>query len=104
MNEAEDPVVQQWTDTGLRADLLQQYGCGPIRFSGTDDALYERHLLFDDVVAPDALPGLASASRRLPALSGMSFRSVGSAPKPLMKAQTRSAYTTCPWNFSSDSR
>jgi glycogen phosphorylase len=35
-------------------DLLEQYGCGPIRFSGNDDALYERHLLFDDVVAPAA--------------------------------------------------
>src|ERR1700745_1443013 len=35
-------------------DLLQQYGCGPIQFSGTDDALYERHLLFDDIVAPTA--------------------------------------------------
>ena len=35
-------------------DLLTQYGCGPIRFSGKDDALYERHLLFDDVVAPEA--------------------------------------------------
>ncbi|MBV8401861.1 MAG: glycogen/starch/alpha-glucan phosphorylase [Acetobacteraceae bacterium] len=35
-----------------RQDLLQQYGCGPIQFSGTDDALYERHLLFDDIVAP----------------------------------------------------
>jgi starch phosphorylase len=34
--------------------LLAEYGCGPIRFSGTDDALYERHLLFDDIVAPDA--------------------------------------------------
>jgi len=33
-------------------DLLEQYGCGPIHFSGTNDALYERHLLFDDVVAP----------------------------------------------------
>ncbi|HEU0156089.1 MAG TPA: glycogen/starch/alpha-glucan phosphorylase, partial [Stellaceae bacterium] len=33
-------------------DALTQYGCGPIRFSGHDDALYERHLLFDDVVAP----------------------------------------------------
>ena len=32
--------------------LLEQYGCGPIRFSGTDDGLYERHLLFDDVVDP----------------------------------------------------
>ncbi len=34
-------------------ELLTQYGCGPIRFSGRDDALYERHLLFDDVVAPE---------------------------------------------------
>ncbi len=29
--------------------LLQQYGCGPIQFTGTGDALYERHLLFDNV-------------------------------------------------------
>jgi glycogen phosphorylase len=35
------------------AELLTRYGCGPIRFSGHDDALYERHLLFDDVVAPE---------------------------------------------------
>ena len=38
----------------LRQVLIQQYGCGPIHFSGTDDALYERHLLFDDIVAPSA--------------------------------------------------
>ncbi|HEX2941022.1 MAG TPA: glycogen/starch/alpha-glucan phosphorylase [Rhodopila sp.] len=31
-------------------DLLQQYGCGPIQFTGTTDALYERHLMFDNVV------------------------------------------------------
>ena len=30
--------------------LLNQYGCGPIQFAGTDDALYERHLTFDTVV------------------------------------------------------
>ena len=36
------------------ADLLDQYGCGPIRFSGVNDALYERHLLFDDVIDPSA--------------------------------------------------
>src|SRR5215468_296063 len=35
-------------------DLLTQYGCGPIRFSGHNDALYERHLLFDDIIAPAA--------------------------------------------------
>ena len=38
--------------------LLEQYGCGPIGFSGTDDALYERHLLFDNVI------DLAAASPR----------------------------------------
>src|SRR5579864_9470218 len=32
------------------AKLMQQYGCGPIQFSGTDNALYERHLIFDNVV------------------------------------------------------
>ena len=32
------------------AKLLAQYGCGPIQFSGSGDALYDRHLTFDDVV------------------------------------------------------
>jgi starch phosphorylase len=32
--------------------LRTQYGCGPIPFSGTEDALYERHLLFDRVLDP----------------------------------------------------
>ena len=31
--------------------LLEQYGCGPVQFAGSDDGLYERHLLFDNVVA-----------------------------------------------------
>jgi glycogen phosphorylase len=34
------------------ATLLKQYGCGPIEFTGTDNALYERHLLFDNIVPP----------------------------------------------------
>ncbi len=33
------------------AKLREQYGCGPVEFTGTDNALYERHLLFDNVVA-----------------------------------------------------
>ena len=32
--------------------LLKQYGCGPIEFTGTDNALYERHLLFDNAIDP----------------------------------------------------
>jgi len=35
--------------------LLEQYGCGPIQFTGTPDALFERHLLFDNVVDPAAV-------------------------------------------------
>jgi glycogen phosphorylase len=35
-------------------ELRMQYGCGPVQFKGTGDALYERHLLFDNVVAPAA--------------------------------------------------
>jgi glycogen phosphorylase len=30
--------------------LTKRYGCGPVQFSGTDEALYERHLLFDSGV------------------------------------------------------
>jgi starch phosphorylase len=33
-------------------EVLQQYGVGPIQFSGTNDALYERHLIFDHVIHP----------------------------------------------------
>jgi starch phosphorylase len=36
------------------AKLLRQYGCGPVRFTGTDNALYERHLAFDHVIDPAA--------------------------------------------------
>jgi glycogen phosphorylase len=32
------------------AELRRQYGCGPVEFTGTDNALYERHLIFDHVI------------------------------------------------------
>jgi glycogen phosphorylase len=38
--------------------LLRQYASGPIAFTGTDDAFYERHLVFDNVV------GLKAAGAR----------------------------------------
>ena len=52
MSEDKVSVPRQQTEAEAAADLLEQYGCGPIRFSGHNDALYERHLLFDDVVDP----------------------------------------------------
>ena len=33
-----------------QAELLEQYGCGPIQFSGSGNASYERHLVFDNVI------------------------------------------------------
>src|SRR5579871_3544148 len=30
--------------------LRTQYGCGPIQFAGTNTALYDRHLMFDNVI------------------------------------------------------
>ncbi len=45
---------QDLSPSDLGQVLLAKYGCGPIRFSGTHDALYERHLPFDDIVAPNA--------------------------------------------------
>ncbi len=34
------------------SDLLQQYGSSAIKFVGTEDALYERHLVFDRAIDP----------------------------------------------------
>src|SRR6202167_5727652 len=47
------------------SELLKQYGYGPIPFIGTDDALYERHLVFDRAIDPKA----ASARERFEAFS-----------------------------------
>jgi glycogen phosphorylase len=40
------------TQTDGLAQLLAQYGCGGIPFTGGNNALYERHLLFDNAVDP----------------------------------------------------
>ena len=32
--------------------LLEQYGCGPMQFTGTGDALFQRHLMFDNIAEP----------------------------------------------------
>lgn len=39
-------------------DRLREYGCGPVPFTGGNDALYERRLVFDHVTDP------ADATRR----------------------------------------
>jgi starch phosphorylase len=52
MNSQTTTVRGGKRDTPDVSTLLEQYGCGPVQFTGTDDALYERHLMFDSVVDP----------------------------------------------------
>ena len=47
------------------AELLEQYGCGPIQFAGSGNASYERHLVFDNVIAL----GAAGSRERFEALA-----------------------------------
>src|SRR4051812_23942231 len=49
MNSQNEKATTIASSSQERTELLEQYGCGPIRFTGTNDALYERHLLFDNV-------------------------------------------------------
>jgi len=52
------PVIEKSTALVSRAalpDLLKQYGCGTIKLTGTDGALYDRHLHFDNVLSMRAV-------------------------------------------------
>src|SRR6516162_2695532 len=57
MSEQTTVLPPRSASADAAGELLEQYGCGPVRFSGHSDALYERHLLFDDVVDPLAAGG-----------------------------------------------
>ena len=59
-----DAVAKQQAVADIEK-LIARYGCGPVHFSGTDEALYERHLLFDSGVDPVA----ATARDRFEALA-----------------------------------
>jgi glycogen phosphorylase len=58
-------VVPITPTTASVSQLLNQYGCGPIPFVGTENAFYERHLVFDRAIDPK----VASARERFEAFS-----------------------------------
>src|SRR5262249_50178083 len=62
---APSKVAPITTKTVPNSQLLQQYGCGAIQFVGTEDALYDRHLVFDRAIDPK----VASARERFEAFS-----------------------------------
>src|SRR5215831_10915355 len=45
----ESPVTPKLGSDEM-SKLIQQYGCGPIPFTGTHNGFYERHLVFDNVI------------------------------------------------------
>jgi starch phosphorylase len=65
------PVIDSMTSAQSQdlSKLLEQYGAGPIHFAGSDSGLYERHLLFDNVIsvasadARDRFEAFARSSR-----------------------------------------
>ena len=58
-------VVPMTAKAANVSDLLKQYGCGPIPFVGTENAFYERHLVFDRAIDPK----VASAREKFEAIA-----------------------------------
>jgi starch phosphorylase len=54
MSANESTTPRAATTPDALTTLRRQYGCGPVELTGSANALYERHLLFDNVVDPAA--------------------------------------------------
>src|SRR2546426_11980057 len=65
MSEKRTAAPRAVSASETMAALRRQYGCGPVDLTGTAHALYERHLLFDNV----ADPAVAGARERYEALA-----------------------------------
>jgi glycogen phosphorylase len=46
----EQPVPPASNGSDDLSQIIRRYGCGPIPFAGTDEAFFERHLVFDNVI------------------------------------------------------
>ncbi|MCA1409197.1 glycogen/starch/alpha-glucan phosphorylase [Ensifer sp. IC3342] len=53
MSSEKEAAGPQSSNSPTSHELPTHYGCGPIKFRGSHDGLYERHLLFDNVIAPE---------------------------------------------------
>jgi starch phosphorylase len=65
MSANESTTPRAATTPDALTTLRRQYGCGPVELTGSANALYERHLLFDNVVETTA----AGARERYEALA-----------------------------------
>jgi starch phosphorylase len=49
---ARDPTSDAEKADMSQVDVLKRLDCGPVRFHGDENALYERHLVYDNVIDP----------------------------------------------------
>ena len=78
-------------------ELIERYGCGPVQFTGTEDALYERHLVFDTFWRRQR-SALGSVLKPSHARCVMFYRNDGFEQGKPMIAMTPSVFTTFRWN------
>src|SRR6516225_5299728 len=50
VGEAKPAMETKGANSPKLQELIKSYGCGPVQFTGTEEALYERHLVFDNVL------------------------------------------------------
>ncbi len=55
MDQVSTVIATTRADSPELDELIKGYGCGPVQFTGTEDALYERHLVFDNVLEAAAI-------------------------------------------------
>src|SRR5499427_5403504 len=55
MGETNTTMETKGSNSPHLDELIKRYGCGPVQFTGTNDALYERHLVFDNVMDAAAI-------------------------------------------------
>src|SRR5262249_6462082 len=55
MGQANTTMETKGANSRHLEELMKRYGCGPVQFTGTNDALYERHLVFDNILEAAAI-------------------------------------------------
>ena len=99
VSEKKESVPLSPTESDYISRLLEQYGCGPVKFTGSD-GLYERHLVFDNVADPASV----GPRERFEALA-RSVRDVLSQrwvpPRAHTSGRIPNAFITCRWSSSS---
>src|SRR5215813_13211705 len=55
VGETNTAMETKGTNSPQLDELIKRYGCGPVQFTGTNDALYERHLVFDNILEAAAI-------------------------------------------------